>query len=184
MAKSLFRFRLDAFRRQAGRCYYCTAPMWLEDAPAFARTYGLTDRAARLLQCTAEHLHAKRDGGADSMHNVVAACRFCNGKRHWGRKVAPSATTYLRLVRSRLAQGRWHCPQIMARGLARIRIAPCGETNSGMGRIRDRGMYDERRLFVDRYITSNFGKLWLQVSHLLCRHAQTRSGHRSNPKPC
>jgi hypothetical protein len=30
MGKSLMRFRLDAFRRQAGRCYYSSAPMWHE----------------------------------------------------------------------------------------------------------------------------------------------------------
>ena len=118
MGSPLARFRLDAFRRQAGRCYYCTAPMWLEDAKSFAQTHSITFRAARLLQCTAEHLHPRCEGGLDTPDNIVAACRYCNSKRHWRRKSAPSPTAYLRLVRSRLTQGRWHCHQIMACGLA------------------------------------------------------------------
>ena len=125
MGKSLSRFRLEAFRRQAGRCYYCTAPMWLEDAESFAQTHSITFRAARWLQCTAEHLHARCDGGPDSADNIVAACRHCNSKRHWRRKVALSATAYLRLVRRRLTQGRWHCAQIMARRIAAVStVAP------------------------------------------------------------
>jgi len=31
---------------------------------------------------TAEHLEARCEGGADSTDNIVAACRFCNGRRH------------------------------------------------------------------------------------------------------
>lgn len=120
MCKPLSRFRLEAFRRQAGRCYYWSAPMWFENASAFARMHGITDRAARMLQCTAEHLQARRDGGKDSTANIVAACRYCNKRRHWRRKSVLSPAAYMRLVRLRLKKGRWHCHQIMARRLATV----------------------------------------------------------------
>ena len=124
MGKSLLRFRLDAFRRQAGRCYYCTAPMWHEDCRAFAREYNLPERVCRQLQCTAEHLHARSDGGPDSRDNIVAACRWCNLRRHKGRKAAPSPGAFKTLVRRRLSLGRWHCSQILERGLVAVNAPP------------------------------------------------------------
>lgn len=120
MGKSLSRFRLDAFRRQAGRCYYCTAPMWHGDWRTFAREYKLPERVCRHLQCTAEHLHARSAGGSDSRDNIVAACRFCNLRRHRGRNVAPTPSAFKMLVLRRVSAGRWHCSQILQHGLVAI----------------------------------------------------------------
>jgi len=49
MRESLLRSRTDAFRRQAGRCYYCTVLMWSNDLASFARAHALSHRAARWL---------------------------------------------------------------------------------------------------------------------------------------
>ena len=117
MGKSLSRFRLEAFRRQAGRCYYCTAPMWLEDAESFAQTHGITLLTARWLQCTAEHLKPRRDGGNDSPQNVVAACYCCNLRRHKGRNTAPTPDAYRSLVRRRVSRRGWHALPIFERQL-------------------------------------------------------------------
>ena len=90
MNKSLSDLRIDAFVRQAGRCYYCTVLMWIDDGVSFARKHGLSSRVGRWLKCTAEHLLARRDGGRDSRDNIVAACLFCNLRRHRGRTKAPT----------------------------------------------------------------------------------------------
>ncbi|MFT3807262.1 HNH endonuclease [Arenimonas sp.] len=81
--------------------------MWLDDLPIFATLYRLPSRQARQLQCTAEHLLARRDGGDDSPDNIAAACRFCNAHRHQ-RKSPPSPLRYRELVSKRLARGSWH----------------------------------------------------------------------------
>jgi 5-methylcytosine-specific restriction endonuclease McrA len=120
MSKILSRFRADAFHRQEGRCYYCTAPMWHDDGSAFARAYGLSLKVARWLQCTAEHLKARINGGSDSRENIVAACRYCNLKRHQRRKVAPTPNDFRKHVMRRLSRGAWHCSQIMERGLITV----------------------------------------------------------------
>ena len=121
MSNSLSRSRTAAFLRQAGRCYYCAVPMWDDDVAAFARQYGLSQRAARSLQCTAEHLHPKCDGGADSRDNIAAACWHCNRARHRGRKTAPSPDAYRQHVRRRLARGSWHLAQVLQCGLVQLR---------------------------------------------------------------
>ena len=120
MSKSLLRYRTDAFRRQAGRCYYCTALMWMDDGVSFARKHELSSRAARWLRCTAEHLLARRDGGRDSRNNIVAACWHCNLRRHRGRKNVPTPDAYREQVRRRLARGSWHVPQVLRCGLVRL----------------------------------------------------------------
>ena len=43
----IIRNRAQAFARQSGRCYYCSAPMWLTDPAAFVKRYGLTTAQAR-----------------------------------------------------------------------------------------------------------------------------------------
>ena len=120
MNKSLSDLRIDAFVRQAGRCYYCTVLMWIDDGVSFARKHGLSSRVARCLKCTAEHLLARRDGGRDSRDNIVAACLFCNLRRHRGRTKAPTPRAYRTRVRHRLERGRWHFPQVLRRGLIRL----------------------------------------------------------------
>jgi len=53
------------------------------------------------LQATAEHLVARCKGGTDAPDNIVAACRFCNTRRHQTKHpLTPEA--YARRVQARL----------------------------------------------------------------------------------
>jgi len=117
LAKSLLKFRSEAFRRQAGRCYYCGVLMWAKEGDAFARSHGVSLSAVRLLKCTAEHLQARQDGGKDSPQNIVAACLRCNRLRHQGWKKAPAPETYLQHVRRLLSRKVWHRAPVFERGL-------------------------------------------------------------------
>jgi hypothetical protein len=58
--------RTVAFEQQQGRCYYCGFPMWLTDLDEFRTRYGLSRPLARQLKCTAEHLHARSEGGTSA----------------------------------------------------------------------------------------------------------------------
>ncbi|WP_369751531.1 HNH endonuclease [Acidovorax sp. CF316] len=61
------------------------------------------------LQCTAEHLQDRQHGGADTARNVVAACAWCNRRRHEGRtQSAPSPKRYRNEVLLAMAAGTWH----------------------------------------------------------------------------
>lgn len=101
--------RRRAFEQQRGFCHYCGLPVWETDAAAFAARFGLSARLTQLLRSTAEHLVARCDGGRDERSNIVAACHWCNERRHLKRtRAAPSAETYLRHVARRMAAGRWH----------------------------------------------------------------------------
>jgi len=81
--------------------------MWISNPLEFATKHNITPAQAKRLQCTGEHLEARQDGGADTHSNIVAACLHCNQSRH-RRKRAPSPDIYKKLVRGRMAQGRWH----------------------------------------------------------------------------
>ena len=81
--------------------------MWEGEAATFARSHRLSERAARLLQCTAEHLLARKDGGGNGAGNIVAACMTCNRRRHQRKKDLP-VDAYRALVQRRLHQGKWH----------------------------------------------------------------------------
>lgn len=105
--KPIVRNRNSSFQRQEGRCFYCRVLMWREDAKSFVARYPIPPRAARLLQCTAEHLVAQRDGGGDHAANIATACRRCNQVRH-RRKVAPDPEQYRRDVQRRVRRGKWH----------------------------------------------------------------------------
>ena len=76
MPSQFARQRRAAFDEQDRRCYYCSRRMWWS-SPGEIGPGAKTD-----LQCTAEHLHARRDGGPNSTTNIVAACRSCNAGRH------------------------------------------------------------------------------------------------------
>lgn len=108
--------RRQAFNRQSGFCYYCDVRMWLSSPEEL----GLTERsaAARRLQCTAEHLVPRSDGGRNSVTNIVAACAHCNHTRH-RLKRPPEPPQYRAKVRGRVALGGWHHPWVFARGLLR-----------------------------------------------------------------
>jgi 5-methylcytosine-specific restriction endonuclease McrA len=101
------RLRKSAYNAQRGQCCYCGKPMWLEDVEAFAKAHNYSLRQANLLKCTAEHLHARTDGGDDSPENVAAACWYCNSKRH-KRTQALSPEQYRKHVITRMQIGRWH----------------------------------------------------------------------------
>jgi hypothetical protein len=110
--KSLVKPRSIAFSRQAGLCYYCDQPMWSEDPWEFASKYKITIGQAKRFQCTGEHLRAHQDGGKPDLKNIVAACWFCNQKRH-KRKVAPDPDQFKQFIHQRMNQGRWHSVRLI-----------------------------------------------------------------------
>ncbi len=91
-------------------CHYCEYPMWepkTESPTEFAQRHRLTKRQSKQMRCTVEHLHAKSDGGSDQRVNLVAACTFCNRRRH--RRAFPlNPKDYRGHVRQRVSAGRWH----------------------------------------------------------------------------
>jgi 5-methylcytosine-specific restriction endonuclease McrA len=106
MASSIQILRLRAALRQEFRCYYCRLLVWIEDPDGFAARYKLTTGQVRRLRCTAEHLKARADGGTNRRDNVVAACFYCNSRRH--RTQTPlSPPEYQAHVRRRMQKGRW-----------------------------------------------------------------------------
>ena len=117
VAKSLSRIRSRALQLQGGRCFYCSVLMWTDDCAAFANRHRLPPRLAKWLQCTAEHLQARQEGGRDSIKNIAAACRVCNHRRHAQRRIAPTPEEYRALVRKRVSKKAWHPPQVFERGL-------------------------------------------------------------------
>jgi len=112
MAHTLVRHRHSAYLAQQGRCCYCDLPMWEGDLESFCRAHDIKPSQARSLQCTAEHLLARQDGGRDTADNIAAACRWCNQGRH-RRKRAPEPPVYRHLVNKRLRAGRWHPPALL-----------------------------------------------------------------------
>lgn len=106
MPNSLVRVRQLAANRQRFRCYYCALPIWSDSPEVFISKYGLTKAQAQQLRCTAEHLHPKSLGGANSKSNIVAACWYCNHKRH-ARPQPFDPSVYRRFVQQRISKGRW-----------------------------------------------------------------------------
>ena len=99
--------RSNAFHAQGGRCFYCSQPMWLTDQQGFARSHGISMARAAQLQCTAEHLQPKAEGGTLRRNNIAACCLFCNRTR--GRSVpAPEPSSFRQRVQARCAAGKWH----------------------------------------------------------------------------
>jgi len=112
MRNPISKHRLSAFRRQRGRCYYCGLPMWLRGLTAGLEAKLADKRRPARLQCTAEHLIARQDGGSDSARNIVAACRFCNSTRH--KLASPLEPEQFRLhVTRRIRAGKWHPRQLL-----------------------------------------------------------------------
>jgi 5-methylcytosine-specific restriction endonuclease McrA len=105
--KSLKTPREKAFKAQGGRCYYCNNEMWLDSLEELAHRKGCTPKQARWLKCTGEHLIPHSEGGSASQKNIVAACHFCNQRRHDGRK-ANSVAAYIARIRKLMRAGRWH----------------------------------------------------------------------------
>ena len=95
-----------AFRRQDGRCIYCSLRMFLGSLDVIAMQLGISRRAASLVQCTAEHLLARQDAGTDSAGNIAAAHGYCNRLRHRRRTVS-SPDAFERYVQRRVSSGKW-----------------------------------------------------------------------------
>jgi len=107
MGSQLSKFRNTKMKVQNGLCYYCRQPMWIDGLGDFAKRFGLSLRNSARFRCTAEHLHARCEGGTDVQYNIVAACLYCNQTRHRSRKpLAPDA--FATKVRNRIAAGKWH----------------------------------------------------------------------------
>ncbi|WP_260178528.1 HNH endonuclease [Paraburkholderia tropica] len=81
--------------------------MWLGSPEPFIDRYNISRAQALQLQCTAEHLCARSDGGTDSQQNIVAACCFCNSGRH-AKKVARDPDEHKRHIQRSMARGKWH----------------------------------------------------------------------------
>lgn len=105
MPKQLVRSRQIAFNRQGGKCYYCGVSMWRCGAGQ-----------SPPLQCTAEHLKARSEGGSDRPENIVAACAHCNRTRH-KRKRPPEPPAYREEVRRRVQRRGWHPEWVFRSGL-------------------------------------------------------------------
>ncbi len=116
-SNKLQRLRRQAFMAQNCRCFYCQLPMWEQNAEQFALDHGLKPRLAKHLKCTAEHLMARQDGGGNTLENIVAACVWCNGRRHRARvHNAPDPATYKAKVTTFIVKGKWH-PIAAAKGV-------------------------------------------------------------------
>ena len=107
----LRRMRNKKAAEQRYLCFYCRFPMWSDRAEAFAGRHHITLGEAGRFRCTAEHLPALGDGGKTIAGNIVAACHFCNERRH-RRAKRPSWTTCLARVRRRIAAKSWHPPTL------------------------------------------------------------------------
>lgn len=106
MSQKLALLRHKAFITQSSRCFYCNALMWETDSTDFISKYNTPPNLTQKLQCTAEHLHPRNEGGRDVANNIVAACFFCNTTRHKAKKpLAPSL--YFKRVQTRIAHGHW-----------------------------------------------------------------------------
>lgn len=110
--KTLVKSRSLAFERQEGRCFYCDYPMWRGAVERFALLHKITVKQASKLQCTAEHLTARQDGGKDTASNIAAACVTCNSSRH-RRAFVPEPEAYRALVQARLSRKKWHSVGIL-----------------------------------------------------------------------
>ena len=106
MTTKIAKRRVRAAAAQGHHCYYCGLPMWHSRPIRFANRHSLSEAQVRWMRCTAEHLLARCDGGGDNPGNIVAACAFCNARRHWTPSPL-SAEDYRRYVASRMRSGRW-----------------------------------------------------------------------------
>jgi hypothetical protein len=112
MSNSIPRLRARAFAAQEGRCFYCSLPLCNGDPARFAREHTLPVKFTKTLRCTAEHLHARSEGGGNVATNIAAACFYCNHTRHRFKKpLSPEA--FRKHVQGRMAEGRWHNAQVL-----------------------------------------------------------------------
>lgn len=106
-SNSIQSYRQIAFTLQSGLCYYCKQPMWDKNKISFISKFGMKPKSANFLQCTAEHLVARKDGGKNTKVNIVAACKYCNHTRHKA-KTPLNPKSYKQYVQKRILNKRWH----------------------------------------------------------------------------
>ncbi len=117
--KPIKKICLSKLEEQGGRCFYCELPIWVAQMERAAAAVFLPWQ----LQCTAEHLIARCDGGTNRPENIVAACRFCNSGRH-RRKKPRTAEVHRAFVRQRMAAGKWLARFLNEPSLRRSPISP------------------------------------------------------------
>ncbi len=99
------KLRIKAFKRQGSRCYYCNRLMWEGNPDSFIRDIVILPGEVEQRRCTAEHLRARKDGGQNTLCNIVAACLACNHGRHAGRShTAPEPDAYRQEVLCKVAE--------------------------------------------------------------------------------
>jgi 5-methylcytosine-specific restriction endonuclease McrA len=108
MATKLQKLRHAAYVKQGGLCFYCNLPIWEDDEEVCSEILSIPERLTKLLRCTAEHLCAKQDAGADVPDNIVAACWWCNSQRHRIPTAAPRPEVYRAKVRKSVQRGGFH----------------------------------------------------------------------------
>ena len=108
---SLKNIRKKKMIEQGGRCYYCGLVMWENALEPIAQARSRSAASLWLLQCTAEHLHPRSEGGADTADNIVAACWFCNSRRQ-RQKQPPAPEDDRASVPRRMGKGRWLAAQL------------------------------------------------------------------------
>ena len=119
--------RHQAFVRQSHCCFYCECPMWERRPDIFLSKYAIPAELGKLVQCTAEHLKARCEGGPNTAENIVAACWHCNQKRHQSsRPLSPH--DFSGYVRARMSKGRWQPPE-----LRKLLVRPEGSIHHGQG---------------------------------------------------
>lgn len=121
MPSPLALLRESSLQRQRGRCFYCHVLLAPAKFEAFAKRFKLSPEQVKPLQCTAEHLKARKDGGQDKPGNIVAACRKCNEGRHsHGNDFPPHK--YKAQIAKQIAQHKWHKAYVFERGLLDARV--------------------------------------------------------------
>jgi hypothetical protein len=127
MPTTIVRHRHSSYIAQSGRCYYCGFPVWENDPSSFARAHNIPATKTNLLKCTAEHLEARKDGGDNSRHNIVAACLRCNQMRH-RLKPAPNPNAYRTLVQKLVMRGKWH-KKVISTIAGKYPVSPVSEVS-------------------------------------------------------
>lgn len=106
--------RSAAYLAQGGYCCYCCLPMPEPGQhEATAARLGLSPKIARAIECTAEHLHAKGEGGTEGQANIVAAHRVCNERRHRQPQHVLEPEVMFDSAVKQVAAGGWHRRRIL-----------------------------------------------------------------------
>lgn len=81
--------------------------MWNKEPSEVLKKYNVSIKNLVHFKCTGEHLIAHSEGGSAKQSNIVAACLFCNFKRHQ-RKKRPNDIQFQNYVMYRVKSGKWN----------------------------------------------------------------------------